>query len=502
MRRPTWEPRAQKTLDYLDHWIPHVQQVVVAEALSRGDIPTLHHFFSDQQKTAPDLITQVIPAEPAPILLVYLDGLVDTGRLTLLLTQSVPLTPLMWSGLDTHEALQWSDIVQGYLSGHVVVFQQDQPGALIIDLEKPPHRSIEVPRTEQSIRGPQEAFVETSTIKLAQIRQRLPTPQLTIEAITVGQRMPVTCHIVYVKGLASTAVVDTLKSRLKRVAIDTATNATRIGSLIRDRSWALFPTVRYSERVDYVSFNLQQGKVALLVPGDPFVITVPVTLTEFYRTSADYSTVWYDASFIRFIRWLAWAFGVFLPALYIALTEVNPDLISPSLFDIVAGSHTGLPFTPFVEVLVMILVIEILREAALRLPTMLASTLGTVGAIVVGTSVVKAGFVSAQIIVLMTFTALSLFSVPTYELLASWRVIGWLMLVASFILGVYGIFLTALWVTIELVSLTSFGTPYMAPISPFRPKDWTDYLWRIPWHHLNRRLTEGRAQDLRWKGES
>jgi spore germination protein KA len=238
------------------------------------------------------------------------------------------------------------------------------------------------------------------------------------------------------------------------------------------------------------------------VHGDPFVITAPTTLADFYRTSGDYTSTWYDVSFLRLIRLVGWAFGVYLPAIYISLTEVNPDLVSPKLFDLIAGSHTGLPFTPLVEVVVMILVIEVLREAALRLPKVLASTIGTVGAIVVGTSVVKAGFVSPQIIVVMTFTALSLFSAPAYELMATWRLMSWLMLMAGFVLGIYGIVLATFWMSAELVTMTSFGTPYLAPFAPWRPKDWANALWRVPWSRLQRRLTESRSANLRWSRRS
>ena len=430
--------------------------------------------------------------------LLFLDGLIDTERLTTVLTAHSPTTPLPPAGTVRHRATQWADVLRGVWAGQVAVITAGDPGAILMDLAQPPHRTVGSPGTEQAIRGPQEAFIETAGIKVAQLRARLPSPDLRVESYTVGQRIPTRCDLIYLQGLASPAVIARVRDRLAHIPIDTVTNATRIGSFLRDHPWAVFPTMRYSERVDWVALQLEAGKVAISVAGDPFVVTVPATLADFYRTSEDYATVWYDASFIRLIRLLAWAFGVMLPGWYIALTEVNPDLISPTLFDIVSGSHTGLPFTPFVEVVVMILVIEMLREAAVRLPKVLATTLGTVGAIVVGTAVVKAGFVSPQIIVLMTFTALSLFSVPAYELIASWRLMSWVMLVAAFVLGIYGMVLVTILLVAELVSLTSFGTPYLVPWSPWRPKDWSNVLWRVPWQALRRRLTEGQPIDLRW----
>lgn len=481
----------------LDRWIPAVQEQNAQGALIRGDRAVLLHIGHSMQTSAPDLVVQAFDAH----LILYLDGLIDSNQLTTILTAGKIGKEIAQSGLAQRPTSEWRALLKAVWTGQIAVITQDVPGALLLDAAKPPHREISQPGTEQAIRGPQEAFVEPNAIKLAQVRQRLPSTTLWAEAITVGTRFPLSCMILYCKGLASAAVVESVRHRLGQLEIDQPTNATRIGSLIRDQPWALFPTVRYSERVDWIALQLESGKVAVMVAGDPFVLTMPAVLSDFYQTAEDYSAAWYDASFVRLIRLLAWAFGVMLPGWYIALTEVNPDLISPTLFDIVSGSHTGLPFTPFVEVVVMICVVEILREAAVRLPKVLANTIGTVGAIVVGTAVIKAGFVSPQIIVLMTFTALSLFSVPTYELLASWRLVSWGVLLAAFILGIYGIVLVTLALVIELVSLTSFGVPYLTPASPWRPKDWTNTLWRVPWQALSRRLTSSRATDLAWMDE-
>ncbi len=486
-----WASAAADLVAEIDRWRAQLTSRWAQQALARGDVSAWPRIVGYYQQTAPDL-TLTWSGGTAVI---FLEGLVDSNRLTTLLTAAQPLPPV---GATLRRTTQWADVLQQIWAGQVAILPPAHAEAILLDLAHPPQRSVDTPQTELAIRGPQAAFVEGASIKLAQLRARLPSPALQVESYAVGQRVPTRCDLLYLDGVASPDVVATVRDRLAHLPIDTVTNATRLGSVLRDAPWALFPTVRYSERVDWVAFQLESGKVAVSVAGDPFVLTVPATLADFYRTSEDYTTVWYDASFIRIIRFLAWGFGVLLPAAYIALTEVNPDLISPTLFDIVGGSHTGLPFTPFVEVVVMILVIEVLREAAMRLPKVLATTIGTVGAIVVGTAVVKAGFVSPQIIVLMTFTALSLFSAPAYELLATWRLVSWAMLLAAFVLGIYGMVMIMIVLVTELVSLQSMGTPYLAPWSPWRPKDWTNVLWRVPWRALRRRLTEGQPVDLRW----
>ncbi len=498
----SWAHLAESLVVRLDRWIAVLADTLSQQALERADVGLLYHRLDAQRDMAPDLVVQWVssPEGAHQTFVVYVSSLVDANRLTDAITgHQDAFQGLQMSGMATQVMDKWHELAPSYLQGNVIVVGPRVPCALQIDMGNPPHRDIGEPTLERSIRGPKEAFVEPLGIQVGQLRQRLQSPDLRIVSVLVGSRIPTACAIAYLEKVASPQVVATVHARMSDLVIDAATNATRVGSLIRDASWSLFPTVRYTERVDLAALAIEQGKVAIMVNGDPSVITVPAVLADFYRTSYDFSTVWYDASFIRLIRWMAWGFGIFLPGLYIALTEVNPDLISPTLFDLVAGSHSGLPFTPLVEVVVMILVIEILREAALRLPKGLGSTIGTVGAIVVGTAVVKAGFVSPQIIVLMTLTALSLFSVPTYDLLASWRLISWMMLLAAFVLGVYGLVLMSLWLCMTLIDLESFGTPYLVPVAPWRPKDWGNLLWRLPWSALTRRPTDSQTVDLRWQ---
>ncbi len=399
---------------------------------------------------------------------------------------------------QTSTSTDWEAITDAVTQGKTVVCLPDDPDAWLVDTAQIPHRGIDRPETELAVRGPQEAFTEVLGLQLSQVRHRLRSPHLIFEQRMIGARYPHAAAIGYLDDVVNPALVEAVRERLGRIPSDTVQHGSMVASYLRDHPGSLLPTVRHTERVDLIVWHLLQGKVAVFVDGDPSVLSMPATLCDFYRTSDDYTTPWYNATFIRFIRWLAWAFGIYLPAVYIALTEVNPDLVPPPLVILTAGSHTGLPFTPIVEVMVMILLIEILREAALRLPKMLSTTIGTVGAIVVGTAVVKAGFVSPQIIVVMTLTALSFFSAPVYELTGTWRLVGWAMLLAAFIYGIYGIILATIGLSIKLVTETSFGVPYLTPLAPFRAVDWMDALWRAPWTRFAHRPTAGRPLDATW----
>ena len=435
-------------------------------------------------------------------LICYLDNLVDLNQV-----DRDILYPLFHDGGAAIRSLpvgpvtrmtDWDQIVAAILQGKTAVFLENIPEVWMIDTAKIPQRSIGRPETEIAVRGPQEAFADVLAIQLSQLRHRLATPHLIFEQLTLGSHYPVAVAMAYLRDVVNPAVRQAVYDRLTRIQAETVVNATMVASYLRDRPGSFMPTVRNSERVDLVVWQLLQGKVAILVDGDPFALWVPTTLCDFYRTTDDYTAPWYNTTFIRGIRWLAWAFGLYLPAVYIALTEVNPDLVPPPLVILTAGSHTGLPFTPIVEVLVMILIIEILREAALRLPKALSTTIGTVGAIVVGTAVVKAGFVSPQIIVVMTLTGLSFFTAPSYEVTGTWRLLSWVMLAAAFVYGIYGLVLATIGLTIKLVSETSLGVPFLTPLAPFRAVDWADTLWRAPWIKFVRRRTDARTRDTRW----
>ncbi|MGC8487615.1 MAG: spore germination protein [Clostridia bacterium] len=452
-----------------------------------------------------DIVFRVVSGDGVqpPAIVVYVDNLVDPELL-----ETGVIKPLQdgfraagswnreWVSVgELTQVTSWPDAYRNLFDGQCLLILPPGRALWAASVNSVPHRSVDRPQTELVTRGPQEGFTELLALQMAQLRHAVPSPDLRIERLRIGERASAGIGVAWLAGLANDALVAEVKSRLQLIRVDMPLNATRISAYLRDRSSSIFPTVRASESVAFARFQLQNGKVLILVDGDPFVLSVPAVLADFYRTPADHGGPWYDASFVRILRLLGWAMGVFLPGMYVALTELDPRVISPALLILLTASHTGLPFNPIVEVLFMILSIELLREAAIRLPSPLGATIGTVGAIVVGTAVVKAGFVSAQIIVVMTLAALSFFTAPVYELTATWRVAALVMLIAAFLFGLYGIVLAALWLIGALMDTESFGMPYLVPYVPFRARDFSNTVWRVPWVHLQNRLSVARAED-------
>ncbi len=496
----------------VQHTTEHIQALITAtHDRYVPDIPAASRRIRMAMGPSPDLILRslTVPAcGSASVLIAYLDSVtdpqvVDHDLIAPLLRTTAPAPTWDQSTLTAGSITgqkAWPGILDDLAAGHTLIFAPGLDHVWSVDTKKYPQRSIERPQTELAVRGPDEAFNESLATQMGQLRRRFRDPALQFQSITVGLWQHEPIMLAYVAGLTNPSLTSLVTARLSRIATGGRANATVVAGLIRDQPRSIFPTIRSTERVDLACHALLEGKVIILVDGDPFVLIAPAPLADFYRTGMDYAGPWYDTSFVRFIRLVGWAIGVYLPGLYIALTEVNTNLLPPALLIMTAGSHAGLPFPPVVEALLMVFVIEVLREAALRLPKTLSVTIGTVGAIVVGTAVVKAGLVSPQMIVVITLTALSFYSAPVYELTGTWRVVNFLMLLAGAVAGVYGLVLVTVWLIGTLIGLTSFGVPYFAPMAPFRAADWRDLLIRVPWTLWRRRLTTAHPEGSRSMG--
>ncbi|MBX5466119.1 MAG: spore germination protein [Firmicutes bacterium] len=449
-----------------------------------------------------------VPACPqGPVILACIDGISDARMVDqdivapLLTTREPPDTwdQTVFTPAHVEKARTWSQILQALAGGSTVVIAPGLGHAWVVDTVKYTQRAVERPQSEQAVRGPEESFNEVLLTQKAQLRRRFKDPALRFYDLQIGRYQHSTVSVAWLEGVANPALVETIVERLSHVRIDGYANSSTIAGIIRDHPHSVFPTIRATERVDIAVWRLLEGKAVILVDGDPFCLVAPAPLMDFYRTAMDYSSPWVDSSFIRAIRFAGWLLGLYLPPLYIALTEVNPNLIPAPLYVIIAGSHAGLPFPPALEAVLMILIIEILRESALRLPKLLSTTIGTVGAIVVGTAVVKAGLVSPQMIVVITLTALSLFSTPVYEMIGAWRFIAFALLLAGATLGLLGILLVTMGYIAEITTMQTFGTPYFTPWAPFRWNDWKDAVLRLPWSLMRTRPTAGRPVRPLWQ---
>jgi spore germination protein KA len=236
-----------------------------------------------------------------------------------------------------------------------------------------------------------------------------------------------------------------------------------------------------------------EGRVAIMVEGSPTALMAPSTFFMFYQAPDDYNMRWYTGTFVRLIRLASFIIAIGLPAFYIAVVAFHFEVIPDELIMPVKSSINEIAYPPLLEALVMVIIIELIREAGIRLPQPIGQTIGIVGGLVIGDAVVRAGLVSNLMVIVIALTAIASFVVPSNELSTSLRLLTFPLIILAGSLGFVGIIFGMMMILIHLTRLESFGTPYFAPIAPLRLKDLKDTFIRMPIYKMNNRPKDSRA---------
>lgn len=440
-----------------------------------------------------------------PAVLVYIDGLVNRDVLHDHLMRSLMLFTLSPDSNRRGEALLEAikqrciavaeakefrllgEGINHVLSGDTVLLVESAPAGLVLNTRGWEHRSINEPSTEAVVRGPKESFTEVLRVNTSLIRRRVKDPGLRFKATQVGRRSRTDVVIAYIEGLANPGLLEELQRRLACVNLDGVLDSGVLEQLLEDAPMSPFPQMEVTERPDSVAAALLQGRLAVLVDGSPFVLLVPAVLWSLYCSPEDYYQRWVIASFVRFIRQLALFLSLLMPSIYIAIISYHPEMLPLKLSLAVANSRAGVPFPAAVEALLMEVSVEVLREAALRLPGPIGPTVGIVGVLVVGDAAVKAQLASAQMVVVVGLTAIGSFASPSYSAAVGTRLLRFPMMLLAGTLGFYGVMLGIIALTIHLASLDSLGVPYSAPYAPASRRLLSDTLVRLPLWKLKRR---------------
>ena len=296
---------------------------------------------------------------------------------------------------------------------------------------------------------------------------------------TVGTRVPLNIAILYMKGVAREDTLAELLRRVKSVTAATVQGLGQLEQLIEDRPFSLTPQMLLTERPDRAAACVQDGQIVILADGAPYALIAPVTLFHLLHASDDTFMRWQYGSFLRLIRMLGVLFSLLLPGAYIALTLYHPHLIPMALLTSIAETRAQVPFTALTEVLVMEFSFYLINEASTRIPSQMGSVIGIVGGLILGQAAVSASIISPIVIIVVALTGLGNFVVPDYGFTVGLTILRIAIILASALLGLYGLALSMFALLCHLCSLRSLGAPFMAPVAPFRPHD-PDIFLRLP----------------------
>lgn len=397
-------------------------------------------------------------------------------------------------GNQLEEKHDMKDAIEGVIAGNTAVFADGYPSVFIVETKAWPHRGVARPVSENVVRGPQDAFVEDMRTNTALVRKRLKNDAVVTEMLKLGRLTKTDCALMYINGLVNPKLVKEVKRRLKAMKMDYVQDSGIVQQVIEDNAYAVISGILSTERPDRVAAYMAEGHVVIILDGNPFALVIPVVFWGLLHSPEDYYLFWPFAVLLRWVRLVAFAVALLTPAIYIAVTNYHPEMIPTDLLYAIAASREKVPFPVLVEVLLMEISFELIREAGIRIPTLIGPTIGIVGALILGQAAVTASIVSPILVIVVAITGLGSFAIPNYSLSFSIRLLRFGFIVFGAMFGFYGIAVGLFLMVMQLCGQKTFGVPFMSPVAPFRPAS-GDVVTRYPYYMMNEKPGYLRVQE-------
>lgn len=358
------------------------------------------------------------------------------------------------------------------LSGAVLLLVDGASKILSCNCEKIIVRAISEPPTSVVIKGPREGFNESIKNNLALIRRRVKTDDLVVKMFDVGELTKTKVSVVYFNSVADKKIVNKVLERLKNIKIDGILDSHYLVSYLQKNTKSLFKQIGDTEKPDILVGKMLEGRVGILVDGSPIALTLPFILLEDLQNSDDYYSQPIRVSFIRILRLVGVVVAVLLPGVYVALERFHYKVLPTEFIVTIMNTTQGIPFSPFVEVLFVVLLFEVLYEANLRMPQYFGMAMSIVGALILGETAINAGLVSPPTVMIVALSGIIFYIVPSQA--AQFSILRLIAIIIGGCLGLYGVLLFCTFVISYLSSFDSYDSAYLAPSSPYIKEDMKD----------------------------
>jgi len=396
------------------------------------------------------------------------------------LLASLPLTPFKGSIS--------ADKMSEYLfEGELIFVFPHLESVFQMDISKLPQRTPDESNTEISIKGPKDGFVESIKTNIALIRKRIRSSTLCCELSTIGTRTKTKVGLLYVSDIISPQLLGEVRKRLERIDIDGIYSIGQIEELVSDHKRTLLPLMDSTGRPDFTVSSLLNGRFVIIVDGNPMVLIGPSTFALQLKSPEDLHFQFQYTSFARLIRLISLMLTLLLPAVWVSLVAFQQDQIPFRLLATITTARLGLPFPAQIELFLMLMLLEIFREAGSRLPNAVGQTLTVVGGLIIGDAAIRSGLVSPSSVVVGALTAVSSSTLVNQNLSVAVSLIRFGLFFVSCFIGMYGLIVGFILFVFYLSRLRSFGVPYLSPLSPPLYNQWIPAFLRLPWSKIRKR---------------
>ncbi|WP_085992834.1 spore germination protein [Oceanobacillus senegalensis] len=389
-----------------------------------------------------------------------------------------------------------NDILKKLLIGGVFIYIEGENTVVEYLISKKEKRALQQSETESVVLGPKIGFTESMVTNLNIIRWTIRSKDLVLEKYMIGEREPREVRLIYLKSVANKTDINTFRQRLEELEIDVVDDSSVLLQYLEDSSLTIFPQFLTTELPDRFSYDINRGRIGVLVENSPTALIAPTTFFSFFESTEDLYMRWNVGSFLRLLRFISFFLSTVFTPLYVAAVTFHYEIIPTPLLINLGESRAAVPFPPILEALFLELMIELLRESGARLPTKIGQTIGIVGGVVVGTAAVQAGITSNVLIIFVALSALASFTAPNYLMGTTARVIRFPLIILGGLLGLVGLIYGVSFLIIHLLRLTSLGRPYLSPLYPIVWEDFNKVFFRLPASYQNKRFKSYRPKDL------
>lgn len=376
------------------------------------------------------------------------------------------------------EVYDMEKISQDMLIGDAALFIEGIEVGYLFELGKWERRAINEPENERVIRGPKEGFVEDINVNKSLIRHKIKNTNLVFEDYTLGIQTNTNISLVYMSNIVNPDILDEVRRRIKGISLSSILDSSYIEYYIEDAPRSLICTMGHTEKPDVASGKILEGRIAIICDGSPNVITIPKIFIENLQSPEDYYVRYQYGTYLRVIRFMAFMMAIVLPGFVVALKTFHHEMIPTRLLMSMASGREGVPFTALIEGLLMIIFLELMKESSIRIPGNIGPAVTTISGLVLGQTAVQAGLVGPIMVIVVAATGISEFIIPEQkEMIVLYRFI---ILFIGGTLGLFGVVCGLTIMLVHLISLRSFGVPFMYPLAPYDKEGMKDFIYMRP----------------------
>ncbi len=374
----------------------------------------------------------------------------------------------------------YDDVLYHLFSGFTCIFIDRYNKCIAVETKAKLDRAITESSSEPVLKGPKDSFNENYQENIGLIRKRIKDKNLYFHETIVGRRSKTKVSLAYIKDIVDAKKVEFILKKLKDINIDGIIDSSYIKEILLENKKSLLPLVISTERPDTVCISLLNGKIAIIVENTPYVILLPSIFADFFKSSEDDYSKPANASFTKILRYIAFIIAIITPGIYIAIMNYNMEVFPNQLLISFALQKEGVPFPTVIEILIMIIAYEILREADTRKPQIMGASISIVGALILGDAAVNAGIISPIVVIIISLSAVAGMAFNDPDIINAIRILRLLYILFGCIFGLIGIFVISIMVIAKMSSLEVLEMPYLAPLAPFKLNDFIRQIFRLP----------------------